>query len=292
MPTVTHVGHSLSSLGIALLVSLGGASCSSDTGEGSVAPLDHETAAEACARIVSCADLRDKSSTDELSICTALLLGTRGEMVVRDDVEQCVRNAADCEAVTQCLNAGEANDVCDPNSYDSSCEGDVGRRCFGVVVALDCGKRGLDCVEDSIGQLHCGQQGECTDATCTEDGEQLICVNSVMVQQSCRGDGECVVDDAGNAVCTGGGEACGEPIHRCEGDVAVSCQNGRVSRMRCAKCMTGDGAFCVADTECQTSSCDGSTLEVCLDGRRYLFDCEELGFSGCQDDNGTVQCVP
>jgi hypothetical protein len=99
--------------------------------------------------------------------------------------------------------------------------------------------------------------------------------------------------------CTDRGPVACDPngIDRCDGDVKLGCDHsGRVSFHDCAvvgrKCVEdAGGAQCVpqlADTCSLGSSCEGTTLSVCVDGAKANVDCPTLGFTKCQNGH----CAP
>jgi hypothetical protein len=273
-------GTTLIAATVAALYGLTAGGC--DSSDSSALP-KQESAAEACTRITGCLGL----SMDD---CANTVLGRRGFPVLDPAaVESCVSAAKDCDAVGRCINGGQTAGSCDPTVDTKRCDGAIGRKCLGGVwVGLDCGKLGLECLQDGVKQLWCGKQGACKDATCHKDGV-LSCVNKVMAFRSC-GAGSCV-DVNGTKTCAGEGPACQPSDFRCDGNTAVSCVNGKEHREPCAVCSDVDGAFCTKDSQCDKSSCDGATLKACVDGVPFDKDCTALGFSTCKEDSQGAHCA-
>lgn len=239
-------------------------------------------AAEACARITGCLDVQGGFDT-----CLSILRGVRGTPSPDPaETSACVMDAADCDAVGRCINAGEPAATCDAAAEDPGCDGDVARRCYGVYVGEDCGAVGTGCVQDRIGQLWCGPGDMCDSGASCEGDVALQCINGVMVRTDCA-PGSCA-----DGYCTGEGEECDGPVFRCDGNVAVTCLNGRIHREECVVCSESDGAFCATGEACERSTCDGSQLLGCVDGAVHRTDCEAIGFSGCEQTETGARCTP
>jgi len=268
-----------SALGVTIVALLVGG-CSSSGGN---KPAELKDVAEACARITGCFAMT-------MDTCASVALGRQGYSQEADKLGECVKAGKDCDAVGRCLNAGQATTTCDSSTDGRRCDGTVRRACVGGVwVGVDCAPLGLECIQDSVGQLWCGTSDPCADSECHGDGV-VSCVNKVMAYRSCGG-GACV-DSGGTKVCQGEGADCQTGDFRCEGNTAVTCLNGKEHREECAVCSDVDGAFCTTDKQCERSSCDGATLKACVDGVSIDSDCVSHGFSSCTEDASGAHCVP
>jgi hypothetical protein len=101
----------------------------------------------------------------------------------------------------------------------------------------------------------------------------------------------------------------------CTGTTFEACVNARRHEFDCSSygpgftCQSYDGVpFCGLASECRPGnvvdadwelsqqgkpepSCDGTTLVFCNAGRLERIDCTELGFTGCDIDDG-LGCIP
>ena len=260
-----------------MLVLWTGLGCGDDTG--SVAPDPSELAwAKACVRLSGCEPYA--SSADPLFTCQASGWSFR----VGAEPAECALEANECGDAVACFGAGSAPAACESGT-EPRCDGDVLRECDSgrqLDLARDCAAEGLSCRLNEFGDPHCAMAGECTEASC--DGDVPVhCFGGIPVPWASCDPGRCVVAD-GSVSCGGEGEPCDEPIFRCDGDVAVTCQSGFVHREQCraGSCRTDDGARCVTTEECRVR-CEGTAVVRCVGGEVQSYDCTQWGFTGCMD---------
>jgi len=141
-----------------------------------------------------------------------------------------------------------ANLPCDPATTPSTCQegppAAVNCTPDKVVVTTDCYASGLDeCRLNAAQQAVCVQSWAeaCDDASFAEtcdDDSTVVCANGFTFATPCPAGWECGLDGQGNAVChQAGAEACDtwQFDYRCEGSVAVSCENGYVKQVDCVQ---------------------------------------------------------
>ncbi len=246
---------------------------------------------DACAELSQCVDFRREfGGEDGVSACvaTALRMPSEGALL-----PACVLAARSCEeAARTCLGAGVLPEPCDPFTERSGCTENAVLVCaHGIRQRHDCSEHGLSCVEDTAGQVFCGEASECERSRC-ESGRLILCSNGRARPFEC--DGPCVETEVG-AVCGGEGEACEGRVFECDGDVAVTCRGGFLHREVCGPglCSTDDGAFCRSAPVCfEGSSCDGSAIVTCADKAVVRSDCAAFGGTCAEIEGGGVRCVP
>ncbi len=204
----------------------------------------------------------------------------------------CVAGAnGSCEAAYACFGATVYPDLtC--TTTTSSCEGSTRVVCTDGFVGpsytarIDCTAEGTTCVADGSGNTFCAI------GTCSASGRRCLgehvaaCSGSFELLERCPSGSAC---DPEFSRCVPTGPAC--TTGRCEGDVVVSCDEGREFRQDCgtlglACVVTGGSPSCEATgTECNSTfaeRCVGSELEYCgANDTIERFDCSAHGFSGC-----------
>lgn len=233
----------------------------------------------------------------------------------------CINNSDDCKSVENCINKvamGEDAYRCQELEDTDLCLENKLLKCFSSEeiddLSIDCSIAGLNCFERgglaSCAEDVCGigeQLEHCEGdiiSICDEYGfvryrncnRPALC-DRVEVDNICWGSGTCEEHENGVVECTGDGEECDEnsfnPI--CEGDVAISCRNGRVTQFNCKD--FGDQYECIVDQngeidcrigdpECnymQTrEKCEGNRIVFCFRGIEEMLDCQKYGYAGCR----------
>lgn len=220
-----------------------------------------------------------------------------GSEKVWGQIYKCILDAhGDCSRVTACFAPGAPSNSCVPASLQrGACNGETLAGCTadGRTFAIDCASQDAVCVGLT---LIGAPVNICAVARCPATRAELQCRGTF--REGCLGDavvlGDCtrlggrceVVTDGGEPQCVG--ETCSVDFPgRCEGDVAVSCVSGLVSRSDCAtnaparRC---DKGRCVpSGNECadEPEACSGPALTFCQDGFKRELNCIGAGFSGC-----------
>lgn len=240
---------------------------------------------EACLRLSGCEPYA--STGDPTFTCHA----SGWSFLVGTAPAECALAASDCDAAVSCFGAGSAPMAC-PSGTRGRCDGDVLRDCDAgrqLELARDCTADGLSCRLNDFGDPHCALGGSCTEGSC--DGDIPVhCFGGIPVPwAACTA--RCVAN-GGSPQCGGEGEACEGRLFECDGDVAVSCRDGFISREQCrpGACRTDDGARCVQTEDC-IERCEGTSVARCVGAEIVMYDCTLWGFAGCVDDgSGGVSC--
>jgi len=235
----------------------------------------------------------------------------------------CVDRARDCEGVRACVQADtEQTAACYGHGDDQICVGDVLVECWqddeAPPDAFDCAAADLICGERD-GEADCGESTcdpDSDEARC--DGELLLeCTDSGVWQArdcryeqsvSCSGSAggfECTLEAGGTCgsgadgevTCIGDGANCDEESFAtvCEGDVVVSCREGKEARLDCSQLAPEltcgpdaqlAGMSCVAEAnECRVDSydesCAGGVITFCALGEVASLDCKAKGLTAC-----------
>lgn len=209
-------------------------------------------------------------------------------------VYRCVlRAGGDCASVRACfLRAGQSE--CDGGALRTACDGDVARGCLngGVPYSLDCAAAGAVCARatDIFADYSACALWDCSQASgqCT-GGRATYCLGErFLASVDCAAQGAtCFATDAGS-MCRG--PECSTADSRCDGTIAIRCEQGRLTRFDCGqqptqrRCETGR---CVeTGTSCRVGadSCAGDVLGACVDGVVRTFDCRSAGFGSCASD--------
>ena len=255
--------------GVVLLVACGG---------GNAAPgPELDVRVRACAIISSCMGIN-------ATTCMALV-----DQNATSEQLTCVSNAgvANCPAVRACFGQRVTMEACAPGCLD----GDTLVRCSGGQrVEQDCALSieavGPACITN--GRSDCGGAA-CTTNGRTCDGETAItCDSGVTEEFDCGKAGlECNPNPDG-VVCRGRStsDSCTfGTAPTCDGDTLVTC-DGQVRRQDCRlfggrTCVNG---ACRFGTECDggaANTCNGTTLEMCVDGLARSVDCTSIGGTSC-----------
>jgi hypothetical protein len=217
--------------------------------------------------------------------------------------------AGKCDAAKKCLNGGMTPSVCTGSS--SLCTGSVMTSCGAATGSngqlgtqqFDCMTYGELCVSN-MGAISCGL-GTCnvpTAPTCAGTALQTCDMNGILHQLDCAiFDSVCVT--TGIAHCRGKGAACTTMITdpfrgiRCDGTKLVRCLDGQEAPFDCAGMQTGCFANakgnpfdCALGNECNpmtfSSTCAGSKLSFCNNGKLATYDCAAVGYKGCDPSMG------
>lgn len=229
----------------------------------------------------------------------------------------CLANAgSDCTAAKKCLGGNNTPAVC--SGVADSCNGNIWQSCTDAagtggmkgMQQFDCASSGELCVAN-------GNNVDCGFGTCSggqpscvgpdgNPGGNLVqsCQNGITKHQDCTlFNASCNPSGLLGAHCRGNGPACSSPSFgnntlRCDGTVLVSCLDGQEAKRDCAPFNLGcypnpngaAGFSCAAGNECDansfTSSCVGTKLTFCNDGKIDQIDCAASGFSTCNPNNG------
>lgn len=250
-----------------------------------------------------------------------------------DAVIGCVERAKDCDAIEACVKAepDEAAQCEDGLLSDEVCVGDVMVECTGdpdeVPDAFDCASAGLVCGERD-GDAECGEalcdpdtDGQRCDGArfeeCDDSGVWRAQDCRYSISYSCSGGGggftcqveaggTCGTGADGDLACVGDGPACDDETFttRCDGQVLVSCRDGKEARLDCRDlagwltCGTDaqiDSLSCVpAANECLPDfdeSCSAGVITFCSRGKIEQLDCTKMGLSGCASSSEGNQTV-
>lgn len=218
----------------------------------------------------------------------------------------CLRLAgADCTAAEICLNGGDKNVDCNPDTTAPACDGTVLSYCNqpGKKFSADCAALGFACSNPGP-NAGCGPSGSCgqSGATVCAGNVQARCQGGRLVpRDDCRiYDGVGCDTDLG--LCSGHGPACGDDpdagtsfAPRCDGSRAIACKNGHEAGFDCAQlglgCVAGS---CARGSECTAAhadSCAGPMLTYCDSGLLATIDCTASGWATCvPSENGRGAC--
>jgi hypothetical protein len=230
----------------------------------------------------------------------------QGMSQIYDKIYACVNLAkGDCKKMEKCFD------------YRGSCDKDYKAKCEGAV-AVSCdlidGKAyGLNC---GLANYKCGiKTGQTATASCTPgpcqssyspkcDGFRLLsCAGGLIEVRDCKAESKfCYVPDRGSPTCRGNQRtSCSTKSGfrpKCEGNVAVSCVEGREHWEWCDRSdlLPGackDGLCTDTGTECTVGALDkclGDYLQVCIDGTWRTIDCEKLGLGKCKPKGLIANC--
>ena len=238
---------------------------------------------------------------------------------------ECSRTATSCDAYVSCANF----DATCSRTLAGSCQGTVRDSCStpgGGPPLVDCAPLGMTC-DDSGQTAACvlpAGEAECTDpgvSTCDGDSRvhcrQRAGGGAGLIRETCPAGTTCQVDGT-QAECSPTPGACAAEAASCDGDTVVYCMNQggnglRELRIDCAAADRTCGSdarqnvVCVPRaTDCEapsagqsTARCDGTQLEVCVEGRLERVDCTALGRATCMPvpaipgaQPATVTCAP
>lgn len=201
-------------------------------------------------------------------------------------------DADTCDAFYTCVGIDPARS-CEPGT--STCAGDhVLEQCAsGLQQTIDCrdNPSGNDRCVDADGFASCAA-GPCDSAEARCDGDvATTCGEGRRRRVDCGAIDRTCVAGATSATCVHVVEAC--EADRCDGTVALDCDDGLgFNRVDC-EAVLGAGATCVeedgnvecrpATVECEDGAgeCDGAIARLCVDGRWETFDCGEFQSSTC-----------
>lgn len=230
-----------------------------------------------------------------------------GQRKLVERLYRCVIDAAgDCAKVRQCVGfkSRPKNGECD-SSYKPKCVGDVAWNCDlrpkgGWEQGLDCSVGGLKCAVKKTGTT---TAAICGGGPCEPGKYKNKCVNRQL--WTCIGGAieinDCVEQqlqcrDPNSGGCEGTGRSCRDTSPRCEQDILVKCARSYLTQIDCRKVYgqkkcdnttiecKGAGGSCKSDSFFDT--CNGETLEVCVDGFVKKVNCKALGFLGCEVSGG------
>jgi hypothetical protein len=272
--------------------------------------------------VVSCMRTRacNTSHTGQLGTCVVSYASVHGRETghVLGWIARCVGAAAlNCDAIADCLTAGEGPTACEPLVTPDRCDGSILRQCsrFSAVdLVVDCALLGMGCYIDDEDVAVCGL-GTCDPSTFRPDchGDALvICEGGVITFAECDAAGlRCTQDDGEPGMCGGGGAPCSETTdpRRCEGDRIVGCIAGTTADVDCTEVVPGwtcgdrSGTVgCVAPgSECEAvpligtdldESCDGEAVTFCMDDLVTTLSCADYGLGPCTDLGLAARCTP
>ncbi len=230
---------------------------------------------------------------------------------------ECARTAKTCSEYLACTRFG------------GTCEGTVAGSCQGTIAyacsspgrseqppIFDCALVGATCEPSGSGGV-CVQPASapaCTsDARC-DGNTRVVCRPKAgggtgELRSDCPAGTTCLSDGRA-AACLAESKPCAALGSQCEGDTAVLCagQGDSLSEVRsgCAavgrKCALDEknvarcvpiASDCTAATGyANTTRCDGTTLEVCIEGRVERLDCASVGMTSCTVSPGIPSVRP
>lgn len=219
---------------------------------------------------------------------------------VRAELWRCVRYAADCAAIRQCLLGAPTLPTCSASGKDyASCATDGVRVLCGAAggqpIAIEsCFAQGRTCVDGRCG----GGAKVCTESGC--DGTALhACVadgtgavSDVGFDCALTGDGRCRGAGAASFCAPSGGASCTSTTGvRCENGIAIGCLGGTEQRVSCSALglpcvggeVTAEGVVsaCKGDTDCPVDTCNGSSIQTCARRLTRTLDCAGEGYGPC-----------
>jgi hypothetical protein len=233
--------------------------------------------------------------------------------------QKCLTSIADCTGYAGCtgqqIPTVGAGMQCASSTMDAYCSGTTAINCGNDssqgTFALKCSVAGGTCgtYPDPMGT---GTVAGClVEPTCTEvDSNQhcdttnnvlYTCVNGMGYGQTCDTlNATCKEDPVNGTSCYFNGATCSTPGHTCNSMNQVKwCTSGGViftfncgtAGLTCTPDTLGGTADCVApgctvdDYNNCTETCagDGHTMNLCVGGAPYTFDCKTLGFKTCTD---------
>lgn len=186
----------------------------------------------------------------------------------------------------------EVPDPCGDETPTGRCSGNTAIWCAGeTILRQDCTASGLTCDRNDRGLHRCVVPPDpCGDETLAGrcEGDMAIwCEGREIIRQDCADWGmSCGDAGRGQQRCVERDDPCeGESLSgRCQGNVAVWCEDLRVLRQDC----TGDGQICGADgaglTRCIPDSCRGLTwVGRCISGSAVWCHDGEIRIRRCAD---------
>jgi hypothetical protein len=275
-------------------------------------------AARACSMIFQCPLLAPSILSSiavpvdpvNYSLCMHWLAGgmpaDRVGFTVQAQTFACMAQAQTCAQAGSCLSLEDVG-ASDPRCADAGA--DAADRCAddgGTVLrcaegyVLHCGSAyyapGSVCLTGSDGTLWCALSAGCSMPTSCIGTLFDYCALSLQESVNCAYDGyTCDVatnDDSGLPYCNTGtlAKPCASAGTSCAGTVVEVCDGLEVSEFDCAAlggtCSSKSGpALCVrSDDQCTPfdpgiNACSGSTLALCVGGRKQALDCASLGLA-------------
>lgn len=259
--------------------------------------IDLDTKLRACAVAGACGLVAD------INQCVFLL-----DAYATPERIQCLASSSttDCAAARACFGYRVTADAtCTPGS--SCLDGDTYTRCVnGFRSEQDCPasmyQLGDACITNGrsdCGGAACANSGE---ATCN-GSVSISCDSGITEVTDCADRGLICNSATGLCAGTAAGSCTPGTASTCEGDTIVKCDAAGVSRRQDCSVMgrtcvmgssdkiCGYGNACNASTELPT--CNGTTLNACIDGVRKSFDCTTIGATRCTG-SGTrdARCLP
>jgi hypothetical protein len=272
--------------------------------------------------IVSCMRTRACTTTHpgQLGTCAVSYASVSGREIgaVLGWIAHCVGAAElSCDAIQDCLTAGEEPADCVPLETPDRCDGTLLRQCsrFSAVdLVVDCALLAMGCYIDDAGTAVCGL-GTCDPSMFRADchGDDLVtCEGGVITVVECDAAGLACTQRAGEpGLCAGGGAPCTDTSdpRRCEGDRIVGCIAGSTADIDCNEVVPrwtcgdrGGSAGCVpSGDECDAQpligtdldeSCDGEAVTFCLDNFVTTLSCSAYGLGPCTDLGLAARCTP
>jgi hypothetical protein len=222
-----------------------------------------------CARASACMDPGDPTSFGQQ--CDTIYLVSRNadqdqstEYDLLDSIIECIRRAADCDAIRACVKANPSQAAqCDGLGGQDVCVGSVMIECTGLLGdvpdAFDCAAAGLVCGER-------GGDASCGESLCDPDTDQMRCDGHRLVE--CTSEGVWVAEDCRYDIglaCSGGPSG-----FTCQVEAGGTCGSGQDGELDCV----GTGVACDPDTF--VTRCDGAVLVSCRQGKEARLDCKNL----------------
>ena len=218
----------------------------------------------------------------------------------RSEFWRCVRYAADCAGIRQCILGSPVLPSCSASAKDyASCAAPGVRVLCGAAggqpVAIEsCFAQGRTCVDGRCG----GGASACTESGC--DGAALhACVadgagtvSDVGYDCTLSGDGKCRGAGVASFCAPSGGASCtNTTVVKCENGVAIACTAGAEQRVNCTSLglpcvggeLTAEGAVsaCKGDTDCPVDTCGGTSVQSCARRLGRSLDCAAEGYGPC-----------
>lgn len=280
-------------------------------GCGSNGAVTADNGVKACAVASAC---KLGGVSPSVSQCSAQVAGVNEVFAARAagisaEEVNCLANAGkDCDAARRCFNDGQEPQACTGSS--ESCDGTKLKTCSTATgtggnratATFDCSQVGEMCVA-SGNTIGCGL-GTCSGASTCQGDLLMQCDRGLLHSVDCGVFNSTCAVTLGIAHCRGKGPSCtGDTLNpfakplRCDGSALIYCFDGQEARFDCASEQTGCFANvkgqsygCALGNECDpstaTTSCTGTVLSFCNNGKNAQLDCSKLGFTQCQAANG------
>lgn len=251
-------------------------------------------AAKACALASACGSFGFPLQTSApIGVCAVKVWDERSLVATEPGVPAsrayaCGASATGCASFGARMSLGHAASECGGGT--SACAGDTVVTCWaGQIDHLwDCTAGGNHC-DSSAGFGRCVSQATCSAAggRCVSASSAAVCAGAPLVETStaCL-PGTACVSPAGTGVakCLSTTSCATPNTARCDGTVLKTCLGwmNSLTSEESFDCASRPGSTCASGacrgaSECTQTSCAGSTLQLCMAGKRVPVDCAALG---------------